>query len=377
MSTLPSINLIFFSLIFMISCSSQNESALSENTRTKLETAPNVDLLTNPLNPPKPKTQIAEYIRHIFQDKNGNFWYGTNGYGTAHYNGDSISYFSLDQGFGGTQILGISEDPEKNIWFATDQGAVKYDWSNTENGDKLFTNYPSEKFLDGERPWSILADSKGIIWVGTNRGVFRFKDSKWKAFEMPYSEGFDYQRFSNRTTWSISEDKKGNIWFGTNGNGAFKYDPSAEGSKSFIQYTKKDGLTDNSVDVILEDKNGDIWFGTRFGGASHYDGQTFTNYTQRDGLSISNDEVCAIYEDKRGNIWMSSEGFGVYRFDGKSFTNFGENEGLGVRAVQTIFEDREGRFWVGGGGGLYRFNAIQLPSGKAGFYNVTKDGPWD
>jgi hypothetical protein len=73
---------------------------------------------------------------------------------------------------------------------------------------------------------------------------------------------------------------------------------------------------------------------------------------------------------------MSSEGYGVYRYtpaenetSGGSFTNFSKEQGLGVRAVQTIFEDKEGRFWVGGGGGLYRFN------GKS-FVNVKKYGPW-
>ena len=125
----------------------------------------------------------------------------------------------------------------------------------------------------------------------------------------------------------------------------------------------------------MEDSNGNLWFGTRFGGVSRYDGITFTNYTAND--SIGNNEVCAIYEDKAGNIWFSSEGFGVYRYDGESFVNYGQKQGLGVMAVQTIFEDKEGRFWVGGGGGLYRFNGNSLPDGKAGFFNVTKNGPWE
>ena len=71
-----------------------------------------------------------------------------------------------------------------------------------------------------------------------------------------------------------------------------------------------------------------------------------------------------------GNIWMSSEGYGVYRYDGKSFRNFGENEGLGVKAVQTIFQDKDEVIWVGGGGGLYRFDGIF-------FVNVTRNGPWE
>ena len=54
-----------------------------------------------------------------------------------------------------------------------------------------------------------------------------------------------------------------------------------------------------------------------------------------------------------------------------SFTNFSIKEGLDVLAPQTIFEDKQGRFWVGGGGGLYRYDGISR------FYNVTKNGPWN
>jgi ligand-binding sensor domain-containing protein len=81
-------------------------------------------------------------------------------------------------------------------------------------------------------------------------------------------------------------------------------------------------------------------------------------------------EVCIIYDDKVGNIWFSSEGFGVHCYNEKSFTNFHKEQGLGVKAVQTIFEDKEGRLWAGGGGGLYRLD------GRS-FVNVTRNGPWN
>ena len=308
--------------------------------------------------------QIAGYIRQIYQDKNGNYWFGTNGFGVAHYNGDSIHYYSNEQGFAGQQVTGLVEDPEQNIWFATDQGAVKYDWSTNEAGDERFTNYAAEQHFGGQRLWSVFADSKGTVWAGGVTAVFRFDGENWTAFELPYPEEFSGDFITKGTTWCITEDRAGNIWFSTNGFGAYQYD-----GESFTQYTTEDGLTDDHVDVILADSQGNMWFGTRFGGVSRFDGEQFRNFTQRNG-SIDNDEVCHIYEDQRGNIWFSSEGYGVYRYDGTELTNYSLKEGLGVRAVQAIFEDRDGRLWAGGGGGLYRL-------GGDSFINVTKDGPWE
>ena len=321
--------------------------------------------------------QIADYIRNIFQDKNGNLWFGTNGYGVAHYNGDSISYLSVAQGFDGHQITGITEDLDKNIWFATDMGVVKYDLSDNVEGGKRIINYTNILLFEGRRFWSIHADNKGHIWAGSSTGIYRFDGISWEPFELPLDDEATGNFITKATTWSIIEDKAGNMWFSTNGYGAFKYD-----GNSFTQYAEEDGLTDNSVDQILEDSKGNIWFGTRFGGISRYDGENFVNYTHND--SIGNNEVCSIYETRNGDIWFSSEGFGVYRYSQtapplvrESFTNFGQNEGLEVRAVQTIFEDKKGQLWVGGGGGLYRYDPSAEQATDESFVNIRKNGPWE
>jgi len=344
---------LLFIMTLLTSCTAQDKS----RETPKLSKEPLIFRHT------PPDEQVAQYIRNIYEDKNGNLWFGTNGYGVAHYDGDSVSYFSIGEGFHGQQITGITEDQESNIWFATDQGVVLYDWSENDEGGKRFTNYSDSLYFGGQRFWSIFADDNNAIWAGSARSIYRFDGEAWSPFKLPYPEEVTGSFITSGTSWSISQDSAGNMWFSTNGHGAFRYDGQA-----FTQYSKKDGLTDDSVDHILEDRDGNMWFGTRFGGVSLFDGGHFTNFTERD--SIGNNEVCVIYEDKEGNIWFSSEGYGVYRYNGASFTNFGEKQGLGVRAVQTIYEDQEGRFWVGGGGGLYRFDGST-------FVNVKKGGPWE
>ena len=61
---------------------------------------------------------------------------------------------------------------------------------------------------------------------------------------------------------------------------------------------------------------------------------------------------------------------GAYRYDGESFTNFGEKDGLISKGIISILEDKEGRFWFGGWMGLFRFD------GKR-FLHVTREGPWE
>lgn len=313
---------------------------------------------------------IAEYIRNILQDKNGHLWFGTNGLGTAHYDGESISYYSIDQGFDGYQITGMTEDLDNNIWFSTDKGIVKYEWAQDVEGQKKFVNYSEVPLFQGQRFWSIFADSKGIVWAGGVREIYRFDGEQWAAFELPFPEKPTGDFITKGTSWCIIEDNKGNLWFSTNGYGAYKYD-----GKTFTQYSEKERLSDNSVDVILEDRQGHMWFGTRHGGVSRYDGESITPFPMLEGHS--NDEVCTLYEDRSGNIWISSEGYGVYKYDGTTLTNYCSEQGLLVRAVQVVFEDKEGRLWVGGGGGLYKYEPELLPSRVERFMPVTKEGPWE
>ena len=85
------------------------------------------------------------------------------------------------------------------------------------------------------------------------------------------------------------QDRAGDLWFATTGEGVYRYD-----GKSFTQFTQKDGLSNNTVYSMLEDASGNIWFGTD-AGISRYDGKSahatpaYTNSMERVSLSSLND----------------------------------------------------------------------------------------
>ncbi|MBI4646365.1 MAG: hypothetical protein HY738_07180 [Bacteroidia bacterium] len=58
------------------------------------------------------------------------------------------------------------------------------------------------------------------------------------------------------------------------------------------------------IQCILQDSKGNLWFGTQGGGVTRYDGEMFTHFTEKQGLS--NNSVWSICEDKSGNLWFGT-----------------------------------------------------------------------
>jgi streptogramin lyase len=306
--------------------------------------------------------QISEYVREVFQDRDGMYWFGTNGDGVVRFDGESLTYLSLDEGFGGRAVRGIAQDQDGVLWFATDGGV-----SRLEAGE--FTNYTVENGLTDNQVWSLMVDRSGTIWVGTHAGICYLDGKIFVPFPLPGMEIENpSSRFSPNVVFGMFEDQEGNLWFGTDGEGAHKYDGT-----SFTSYTVEDGLAGNIVRSIYGDRQGRIWIGTNGGGVSRLENGVIQNFTEEDGLN--NNRIYEIIQDRAGNMWFSTLGAGASRYDGKTFTPFREDHTLKINGyparghVQEFFEDKDGILWIGCSGGLFRFDGNT-------FINVKRDGPW-
>ncbi|MFT3911374.1 MAG: two-component regulator propeller domain-containing protein [Ferruginibacter sp.] len=317
---------------------------------------------------------VSQYIRSIFQDSKGNFWFGPVGHAAVKYDGKTLNYFSNAEFFNGNDHLSldnnisvhaITEDKKGNIWFGTNHGAIRYD-------GKTFKNYTEKHGLSNT--WvgrkSILTDKIGDVWVGTAAGVFKYDPAAdstgGKCFSL-------FHLLPAINVKDIMEDKNGNIWFASQDKGIFRYDTNLSNGqgKTIENFSEKDGLGDNYTGGMIQDDKGNFWF-TMKSGICRYDGKNFTTLTTKDGIGGS--EVWGIYLEKSGIIWITARG-STTRYDPsidisnpKAFTVFTPGDGLNC-CVQSMYQDRSGNMWWGAGSGLYRFD------GK-GFYQVKQNGPW-
>lgn len=238
----------------------------------------------------------------------------------------------------------------------TGQGKIELSKENTRSESKDVSTYQGPNSITR----NIIQDRKGNIWMAAFDGVFKYDG---KAFTNVSG------KISSARFFSLLEDRKGNFWFGSIGSGVYYYD-----GQSFRNFTTKDGLLNNEVTSIYEDKKGNIWFGVS-GGVSRYDGKSFRNYIidgnemheDRTGKTFANRqayEVTSIMETKTGRFWLATRG-NTFVYDGKTFTVF-NHEGKPFRNVRSIIEDKKGDIWLGGADGLWRYD------GKTST-NITRD----
>ena len=351
--------LLFSFLTVFTSCNGQ-EKTNTLNAYNSFKLSPTVirNFKAKAMAPNFDTTLVSQYIRSIFQDSQGNLWFGTLGEGVVRYDVKTLTYFSNPDGFINNTVYAINEDKNGNIWFGTDQGIYKY------NG-KTFRNYNQKdglNHLDITRR-GILVDKLGAIWVGTHGGVFRYDPSADSKGEQSF---LLFKQLPAINVKGIMEDRKGNIWFASAANGVFCYD-----GKTITNIAEKEKLGDNYAGGMAEDKVGNMWF-TMKKGICKYDGKTFTEYTAKDGLGGT--EFWGIYIEQSGIIWVTARG-STTRFDPsvplsnpKAFTVFTSANGLNC-CVQSMYQDKSGNMWWGAGSGLFRFDGF-------GFYQVKQKGPW-
>ena len=348
------LTIISILLIYLTSCNRQTQNNNSGNEADKQNSTAQLNSLTATVD------SIDKNIRSIFQDKNGNYWFGTNGAGVYRYDAKTLTQFTVKDGLSDNQVLNIQEDDLGNIWFGTGVfGISKFD------GTKFTTLTGKVNITNGtQTEWK---SENNDLWFYAGGGVFRYSNASldYLPFDTSGSNSQINAPFtlSRNGVYSILKDQKGNLWFGTQSEGVCRYDGKT------LTWFKEKGLSGPAVLGLFEDSKGNLWFGNNGAGLFRYDGNTLTNFTKEKGLENADfrasgkpglgtlARVYSINEDNNGNIWVGTVDAGVWKYDGNNLTNYTTKDGLTGNAVNTIYKDKNGELWFGtNGNGICKFN---------------------
>ena len=345
--------------------------------------------------PHNPKSLPGSSVYSIYIDHLENIWMGTN-QGLALYNPvtEDFQIFRYEAGnpesLISDHVYEIKEMQDNRLWIATDIGGISIlDLRNITfmNPKDLkfqnITNTYDKHGLSSGNIRSLFQDSFGNIWIGNYSSGVDFISHMQPIFHtLPYMIE-KKQIIKYKSVWGVHVDEKQQVWLGSeneiamfkDGNLQKKFDLTAHLSRTYAQVFTIHSSKENLFLGLYDD--GLLKFDTR------------TNRITRIDLGQDYIDVNALYEDENGKLWIGME-YGLASYEKGILRREKEiNNQISNLSVYGVLHDRQGKLWIGSyGSGIFVFGkdnkcVIQLLS-ENGFcsnsinqlYIDTKGGIW-
>ncbi len=307
-------------------------------------------------------------ISRLFADRSGKLWVADNN-GLSIFDTDSKTWstgFPDNTGslFSESQISGISQDIDGNIWVSTDGRGIFI----LRLPDYSMINITQMPYASGALSSngivSLYSDGSGNVWAGNSKKGVDFYRKNVRKFRLYRNYPGNLNSLSSNDVNCIMADSQGNLWVGTNGGGLNKYNRK---TGRFTCYNNKPGsqnsLSSNIVVSVYEDSEGKIWIGTYLGGLNCLDPATgrikVYRHNASDTSSVSDDRIYDICEDSKKNLWIATLTSGLDKFDRTTgrFRRYNmQNSPICFDYLNSLTIDRNDNLWISSANGLIHFD---------------------
>ncbi len=320
-------------------------------------------------------------VQCLHQDKVGYLWLGTqdglnrfDGYGFTHYRYSQRNPKSISA----NDVHTIFEDREGNFWIGTNGGGI----NRFDRATGTFTRYQPDpkkpKSFGSPRVDAITEDASGFLWIGTPEGLFRMDKAKEEFTRFRHSDA-DPDSLSENVVRDVLADRQGRLWVATEGGGLDRREPDGRFTHFKSDPANPNSLLNNDLYSLLEGKDGAIWIGC-MDGLTRLDPKTttFTRFPSiaDDPKTPTGGRVRDIIEDRAGNLWLGTTGGLTRRAPDGMFSRFVNDpdnpDSLSANSIRAVIEDRAGIIWVGSRNGL---NALDRFTRRFAHYKFDPKNP--
>lgn len=285
------------------------------------------------------------FVRCIYQDKNGFMWFGTYD-GLNRYDGYDFKIFrnnfKNNRSLINNWINAINEDAKGNLWIGTRQGACVYQRL-ANNFSFLYYYTPQKKAAQLHSVVNdIEADGQGNMFVATtDKGLLFFQKGQSVGYSIPLENDANAPYHVNAV--KAGNDK--NVWFFVAGKGLYVYEYT----------TNKAKLVNAAIRSAncIEAANGYLWLGSN-DGLFRYNiaANSFDKVYNEANKKLNYNTVAGITAGKNNELWIATNGGGVVILntatgEAQFLSNTKEPNSLSSNAVYSIWIDRQSRKWIG------------------------------
>ncbi len=265
----------------------------------------------------------------ICKDVNGIYFFGTFGEGIILYDGGKIISYTKQSGLSSERIFGITEGTDNEIYLATTTGGVNIVDKRKVKIISELDNLNSNFVLD------VKSNNKGIIAAATGYGIAIIKNKK-VIKQITRRDGLP------RNTIGSIAFVDSNKFYVSHSKGISLIDISNLNKIKIKHFSKKDGLTDNSVNKVYY-KNNVLYVGTDNGGLNILTKSKISHITAKEGLL--NNKVLDIFKNDDGALFIGTQsGLNIIYPD--TILYITTREGLSDNTIYTIGKDNYNRIYL-------------------------------
>lgn len=262
-----------------------------------------------------------DFVNTIFEDKNGNIWFGTSN-GISKYNGDKYILHEKSSFLAGGGAYNAFQTIDKNFWFTPFDGGIIQ-----VSEDYKIKTFKSSQGFTNKRVKAIYQDKDSILWIGTDgAGLYQFKENRLQKIPIGNLWVRDIKQVDS------------NLFVATLGDGLVVITPD-----TLINFREENGLPSNRINKIQVDSV--LYLATDKGIA----------YYLNDSIYLLNkipkERFTSLEVDTKGNLYCGNIGRGVYIYHDKKITHLTSKNGLNSDNIYALkWEDNS--LWVGTEKGL-------------------------
>ncbi len=281
-------------------------------------------------------------INSLFQDTEGNIWFGHNGKGLSLLRSEAFGFYTPGDA-GNTNNIIFIQKLQDDYFLGTPTGFYNYD---LENGRvKSFTPLSSVIGRNEISAYRIAGD--GTLWIGTRgSGLFvRKNDGKAKLFYRSGDSSADYIN-------DIESDDE-NIWLASLNGVSIVASATGVLKKSF---NISSGLPHNNINKLCFVSKETAYIAAESPSFDKLDinGSVVSSEAKMTG-SLRN-KVLSVATGSNGSVWAATEGNGLFGLQGDSIRSVSAADGLMNNYIYSILSDSEGLIWMGHDRGFSTYN---------------------
>lgn len=344
-------------------------------------------------------------VNALVQDRDGYLWIGTYG-GLVRFDGERFKFFgSADRPtLRGVGITSLYESRSGVLWGGTTGAGL------VQLNHGVAMTYTERDGLPSPFVHTIRGDTEGNVWINTAGGLARFAGGKLERYptyhgravrefylqardgSMWFRIGEEVVRFGadgsiatlnvgKPSVFLVHEARDGSVWIAA--RDVYRLVRYYRGTFTDVMLPRVRGralgdLHPEYAVTVAEDTNGELVLFTPAGLVRTVDGRL----SSPEALPLPSTggelpKVRSLLVDREGNVWVGLIANGLVRLRPAPLTAYGKDEGLSDSSFNTVFQDREGRIWLGGdllywfdGHAFHRFPGIRDTTAIA----QTRDG---